>query len=157
METWIQTVLCKYFVFPKEQCATLVWRAGCSPCLYQQCITHLNCSRAFGARVPGPPQQGPAVSNPKGVWNELLGCKYMLKHFSHHQLLERKITKNPPLLYGSQMTEKPLHVPAIKWCVMRCFGSWSWRRWNHSMKQRGRGKTEESAYTRLGPLQEMRH
>lgn len=110
--------------------------------------------------VPGcldPLQRGSAVSDPKAVQNGLLGCKYILKHFSHHQLLGRKITPNPSLLYGSQMTEKSLHMPAIKWCVMRCFSSWPWKRWNHSMKQRGKGKTEESAYIKPNPLQERRH
>jgi len=64
MEFWIQEVLCEAFVFPKERCAMLVWRAGCSPCLYQQCIAQVNCSWACGARVPRPSPGGSAVSDP---------------------------------------------------------------------------------------------
>lgn len=77
-----------------------------------------------------------ASSDPKAVQNELLGCKYILKHFCHHQLLERKITKNPSLLYESQMTEKSLRGPAIKWCRMRYFSNRSWKRWNRGEERR---------------------
>lgn len=62
-----------------------------------------------------------------------------------------------PIITVWKLNEESLHVPAIKWCMMRCFSSWSWKRWNNSMKHRGRGKTEDSVYTKLSPFQEMRH